>query len=211
MDIPVYKTEGIILKKTDLSDTDRLLTVYTQKFGKILVRAKGVGKKESKLKFLIEPFNIYEFLLARSKNIDVLANSYPIKEFLYLRQNLENLALAIYFAELVDKLVVAPEQDENIWALIVRAMEVLDKPFKELSKTKPQAQACGAEPRTVPQSGTGAWVKTAFEKRLLEFLGHPSFATQGKLSPKEKLNYLQSLAGDEIKSERFLRSLSLIS
>ena len=127
MEIPVYKTQGIILKKAGLSETDRLLTVYTKNFGKILVRAKGIGKKESKLKSLIEPFNIYEFMLARSKNIDVLANSYPIKEFLYLRQNLEALALTIYFVELVDKLVVAPEYDQNIWVLLTRAMEVLNK------------------------------------------------------------------------------------
>jgi DNA repair protein RecO (recombination protein O) len=186
--VGVYKTEGIILKKAELSDTDRLLTVYTEKFGKILVRAKGVGKKESKLKSLIEPFNIYEFLLARSKNIDVLANSYPIKEFLYLRQNLESLALAIYFAELVDKLVVAPEQDENIWLLLVRAFEVLDQKREDLPK-----------------------LKEAFEKKLLVYLGHPSFAIRGKATEREKQNYLQSLAGDEIKSERFLRSLSLTS
>lgn len=210
MEIPVYKTEGIILKKAELSDTDRLLTVYTQKFGKILVRAKGVGKKESKLKSLIEPFNIYELMLARGKAIDVLAGSWPIKEFNFLRSNLESLALAIYFAELADKLVVAPEQDDKIWALIVRAMEVLDKPFEELSKTKPHAQARGAEPRTVPQSGSGAWVKTAFEEKLFEFLGHPTFAVRGKKSVREKQNYLHSLAGEEMNSIWFLTFLNIL-
>ena len=188
MEIPVYKTEGIILKKTDLSDTDRLLTVYTKKFGKILVRARGVGKKESKLKSLIEPFNVYEFLLARSKNIDVLANSSLIKEFIFLRSNLENLALAIYFAELVDKLVVAPEEDENLWLLITRATEVLNERRTDLRK-----------------------IKTAFEQKLLEFLGHPTFAMQGKSTPLQKTHYFESLAGEEIKSVKFLSPLSLTS
>jgi len=186
--VGVYKTKGIILKKTGLSDTDRLLTVYTEKFGKILVRARGVGKKESKLKSLIEPLNIYELLLARSKNIDVLANSYPIKEFLYLRQNLKNLALAIYFAELVDRLVVAPEYDENLWALLVRGLEAANQKRDNLLK-----------------------LKTAFEEKLLEFLGHPTFTMCGKLTSLQKTHYFESLAGEEIKSVRFLRSLSLIS
>jgi DNA repair protein RecO (recombination protein O) len=192
MEIPVYKTQGIILKRADLNDTDRLLTVYTQKFGKILVRAKGVGKKESKLKSLIEPFNVYELMLARSRNIDVLANSSPAKEFLFLRSNLENLALAIYFAELVDKLVVAPEFDENIWALIVGGLEAANQKRDDLPK-----------------------LKEAFEKKLLEFLGHPSLRqVQGKLgksTEREKINYFQSLASEEINSVKFLRSLSLIS
>lgn len=186
--VKVYKTQGIIFKKADLGEQDRLLTIYTQKFGKILVRAKGVGKRESKLKSLIEPFNLYEFLLAKSKNIDVLANSYPIKEFLYLRQNLENLALAIYFGELVDKLVVAPEYDQNLWLLLVRGFEALNQKRDDLLK-----------------------IKTAFEQKLLEFLGHPTFVTSGRLTSLQKNHYLESLAGEQIKSVRFLRSLSLIS
>lgn len=188
MEIPVYKTEGIILKKAELSETDRLLTVYTEKFGKILVRARGVGKKESKLKSLIEPFNIYELLLARSKTVDVLANSYALKEFLYLRNNLPALALAFYFGELFDKFIVAPEPDENLWELLTRALSALDQKRDDLPK-----------------------LKEAFEKKLLEYLGHPSTIAQGKSTEREKLNYLQSLAGEEINSVKFLRSLSLIS
>jgi len=203
VEIPVIKTQGIILKKADLSDTDRLLTIYTQKFGKILVRAKGIGKAESKLKSLIEPFNIYEFSLAKSKNIDVLAGSFPIKEFIYLRQNLEALSLAIYFAELIDKLIPAPEGDEKIWALVVSALNYLEQQAK--IKAKPHASARGAESRTEPRSGSGA--REAFEEKLLEYLGHPTFKIRGKTTEREKQNYLSSLAGEEIRSFRFVTML----
>jgi len=175
MEEPVYKTQGIIIKKADLGEAGRLLTIYTKNYGKILVRAKGIGKKESKLKSLIEPFNLCEFLIARSKTIDVLTNVYPIKEFLWLHHNLDSLALAFYFAELVDKLVVAPEPDENLWRLILRAFEVLNEPRQDLAK-----------------------IKTAFEQKLLEFLGH------GIPKNKKALEVIQGLAGEEIKSRKFL-------
>ena len=209
MEIPVVKTQGIILRKAELSDTDRLLTVYTEKFGKILVKARGVGKKESKLKSFIEPFNIYELMLAKSKNIDVLANSYPVKEFLNLRSNLESLALAFYFTELVDKLIPAPEQDINIWQLLERAMEVVNKNSK--SPPAPLSQRGGLLPLK-----KGGWegfdkLKEAFEERLLGYLGHPTSVVRGKSTEREKQNYFSSLAGEEINSIRFLRSLSLIN
>jgi DNA repair protein RecO (recombination protein O) len=175
MEIPVYKTEGIIIKKTELGETDRFLTIYTKNFGKILVRAKGIGKKESKLKSLIEPFNFCEFLIARSKTIDVLTNVYPIKEFLWLHHNLDSLALAFYFAELTDKLVVAPEQDENLWRLILRAFEVLNERRTDLRA-----------------------VKTAFEQKLLEFLGH------GISKNKKPIDIIQGLVREKIKAEKFL-------
>ncbi len=188
MEIQVYKTQGIIIKTAELSGTDRLLTVYTKERGKILVRAKGVGKKESKLKSLLEPFNFCEFMLARSRTIDVLAGVYPIKEFNYLHNNLESLAYAFYFAELTDKIVTEPENDVNLWRLILRAFEVLNEKRNDLSK-----------------------IKEAFENKLLEFLGHPSPAERGKINAAQRLNYFESLADEEIKSVSFLRSVSLMS
>lgn len=176
------------------------MTIYTKSFGKILVRAKGVGKKESKLKSFLEPFNLCEFLLARSKTIDVLTGVECLKEFIHLRSNLESLALAFYFSELIDKLVVAPERDEKIWTLLTRAMEALEK-----------ASSTEAEPKFYPSTSSGNKIlapgllklKSAFEEKLIEFLGY-------KIEkPKDNLRYIQSLAGEEIKSARFLRSLSL--
>jgi len=194
MEEPVYKTQGIIIKKADLGEAGRLLTIYTKNYGKILVRAKGIGKKESKLKSLIEPFNLCEFLIARSKTIDVLTNVYPIKEFLWLHHNLDSLALAFYFAELVDKLVIAPEHDENLWRLILRAFEVLNHPTPAL-------------PLARGGSGRGEFsllkVKFLFEQKLLEFLGH------GIPKNKKALEVIQGLAGEEIKSQKFLSNLFL--
>ncbi|MDD5589757.1 MAG: DNA repair protein RecO [Candidatus Portnoybacteria bacterium] len=197
MEPPVVKTRGIILKKAELSDSVRLLTVYTEKMGKILVRAKGVGKRDSKLKGMIEPFNVYEFLLAKSKNIAVLANVYPEKEFIYLRNHLESLSLAIYFCDLIDKLVFAPERDVKIWTLLSRAMEFLNKPFN-----------FEKEPHALLLNNAGACIKTAFEEKLLEFLGQATFKIGDKKKQEEKNLYLNSLAGEEIRSFGFLEAIS---
>ncbi len=175
MEIQVYKNQGIIIKKTELGDAARLLTVYSQSAGKILVRAKGIGKKESKLKSLSEPFNLCEFMLAKSKTIDVLAGVYPVKEFSYLHNDLVSLAHAFYFAELIDKMVVAPESDQNLWRLILRAFEVLNQKRDDLPK-----------------------IKTLFEQKLLEFLGH------GKPTKKTAPEIIQELVGERIRAEKFL-------
>jgi len=227
MEIPVYKTEGIIIKKTDLAEIDRFLTIYTKDLGKILIRAKGIGKKESKLKSLIEPFNLCEFLLARSKTIDVLTNVYPIKEFDFLHSNLTSLAYAFYFAELIDKLVVAPERDDKIWALLKRAMEVLDKPNSVIPRPKAEespANAGGEVPQTreIPRGvyternecarndGLNR-IKILFEQKLLEFLGHGLPPHQNGVGgiPKNKTapEVIQGLVDGPILSEKFLKAL----
>jgi DNA repair protein RecO (recombination protein O) len=177
--ISVYKTEGIILATADLGELDRLLTIYTRGYGKILARAISARKKESKLKGLLESFSRANFLLAKSKTIDIVTDVETIEGYRYLHGNLESLAYAFYFAELVDKLVIGQERDENLWRLIARAFEVLNQKRTDLPK-----------------------IKELFEQKLLEFLGY------GQVSKNKKtLDFIQGLAGGEIMAKRFLERL----
>ena len=52
-----YKTEGIILKRINFGEADRILTSYTKHFGKISLLAKGVRKITSRKGGNIELFN----------------------------------------------------------------------------------------------------------------------------------------------------------
>ena len=182
--VALYKTEGIIIKAADLGELDRLLFVYTQGYGKITVRAISTRKKESKLRGVLETFSRGELMLAKSKTIDIVTDFQVKDSYSYLHKNLENLAYAYYFAELVDKLIPAPERDENIWRLVSRVFEVLNQKGNDLPK-----------------------IKVAFEDKLLEFLGHPKPQKLGKILPLARLNYLQSLAGEQINSVKFLANI----
>jgi len=179
--LPVFKTEGIILRTADLGELDRLFVIYTKGYGKISARAISIRKKESKLKGLFQNFTRANFLLAKSKTIDILTDAEPIDNYNFLHSNLRSLAYAFYFSELIDKLIVGPENDHNVWRLASRAFEVLNQPQKDLPK-----------------------IKEAFEKKLLEFLGYASPALA-----KERTDFIQSLADGEIKSFKFLKQLGL--
>jgi len=63
--LPVYKTEGIIIKAADLGELDRVLTIYTRGHGKIQVRAISARKKTAKLNGLLQSFTSGQFLLAK--------------------------------------------------------------------------------------------------------------------------------------------------
>ncbi|HCX27676.1 MAG TPA: DNA repair protein RecO [Candidatus Portnoybacteria bacterium] len=200
--LPVYKTEGIIIKAADLGELDRVLTIYTRGHGKIQVRAISARKKTAKLNGLLQSFTSGQFLLAKSKTLDIITDVAVMDSYVYLRNNLSALAYAYYFAELVDKLVVAPERDDNLWRLISRAFEVLNQKRDDLSK-----------------------IRLAFENKLVEFLGHPSLnlwmashpslksyglashpkpVQHGKGESLRRLTYLQSLAGERLNSYKFL-------
>lgn len=199
--LPVYKTEGIILRTADWGDLDRLLTIYTRGYGKIQARAISVRKKESKLNGRLQSFSYGQFLLAKSKTVDIVTDFSVISSYHYLHSHLANLGYAFYFAELIDKLIPMPERDDNVWRLVSRAFEVLNNPPTPLCVR-------GAEGKEVCVKGDNLpKIKVLFEDKLVEFLGHAKPGQQGKTLPLQRLNYLQSLAGERLNAQKFLAQI----
>ena len=64
----IYLTEGIILKKKDFGEADRLFWIYTEKFGMIMASAKGVRVGKSKLRGNLDVFTYGDFAVISSKD-----------------------------------------------------------------------------------------------------------------------------------------------
>ncbi len=62
-----YRTQGIILKKEDRGEADRLFTIYTKDFGKLELLAKGERKIKSKLRGGLELFYFQIFSLSKER------------------------------------------------------------------------------------------------------------------------------------------------
>jgi DNA repair protein RecO (recombination protein O) len=107
----VYRLEALILKRSDIGEADRLLTIYTPSYGKLRVVAKGVRKTQSRKSGHVELFTHSNLLIARGRNLDLITQAETIEPFLALRENLERTAYAYYCAELVDQF--AEESLEN--------------------------------------------------------------------------------------------------
>lgn len=182
MKIPLYKTEGIIIRRFDSNDFDKLLVVYTKDFGKILIKAKSLRKKAAKLKESLESFNYINLLLAHGKNIDTITGVVIVNSFPALKSHLLSVATAYYMLELIDKLVVAPEKDERIWQLILKAFIFLEQ--KQHSPTKIQE------------------LLSRFEHNLITYLGYQPIEKQ-----KSYLDYIESLCQQPIESFQFLKSV----
>lgn len=114
----MIKTEAIILKSADSNEVDRLLTVYSEKLGKINISAKGVKKVESKLRYSIEPISYVQMILVEGKNFLILKDSVILDQFLKIKENLEKIKLAEKLAQFIGDAIIGEEKDENIWELI---------------------------------------------------------------------------------------------
>lgn len=106
-----YNTEGLILRRWDYKEKDKMLRVFTKDEGKITVRAISARKHGAKLSGHLEPFIHTDLHIARSRTIDIVAGSNTIESNKQLRHSLTHMAIAGFFSEIIDKFTQDNDSD----------------------------------------------------------------------------------------------------
>ena len=68
----LYRTPAVILKRMDLGEADRIVTLYSRDVGKIRAVAKGVRKTTSRSAGHLEPFTLSDVMFAVGRELDVI-------------------------------------------------------------------------------------------------------------------------------------------
>lgn len=107
-----YRSEGIVLRRSDLGEADRLLTLYTRDFGKIRAVAKGARKPQSRKTGHVELFTRTQFLFAKGQGFDIVSQADMVEAYPALREDLVRTTYASYAVELLDQFT--PDEDRNV-------------------------------------------------------------------------------------------------
>lgn len=147
-------TQGIILRRTDYGEADRIITFITPDYGKIRAIAKGVRKSKSKMAGGIELFSVSELHLIKGKgDIDTLTSTRLIKHFGRVVQDLDRTKLAYEFLKSINK-TVEDNAGGDYFHILLDSLAALDEPRISLAITE-----------------------VSFDMRILQILGHvPDFA-----------------------------------
>src|SRR3990172_1396461 len=97
----LYRTEAIVLRRSDVGKAERLLTLLTPDRGKLRVVAKGARKIASRKGGHVELFNHVGLLIARGRGeFDIVSQAETIEPYRALREDLHRSTYAHYAAEL---------------------------------------------------------------------------------------------------------------
>jgi len=176
-----YSTQAIVLKTKDLGETDRLLTVLSQHYGKLILVAKGVRRPKSRKAGHLQTFNLVKLFMAKTKGIDIITETETIKTFQARCQSLGKTSQACYFAELIDQLEPFEQVNEKLFQLFKQALTQLEKQL--LNQTQ----------------------LFNYVFKIVELLGFGPPAGVKTLPQLE--NYIQSISDQEITSKTLLREI----
>lgn len=143
------QTKGIVLRETKYRDADKILTVLTGDAGKITVRARGALRRGCRYQAAAQLLVYSEMTLFSYKDHFSLDEGTAIEAFRGVREDLDALSLASYFAELTELLTNEDCATPEILSLFLNSLHALG------TLKKPPAL-----------------VKAAFELRLLSLAGY---------------------------------------
>ena len=121
------KTDGIVLRETEYKDNDRLLTILTRENGQVTARARGVKSRTSKLRAGCQLLTFSEFTLLDYRGRYTVTEAVAKEMFPRLREDVELLSLASYFAQVTDAVAQEEDASPELLSLLLNALYALAK------------------------------------------------------------------------------------
>ncbi|HHU23318.1 MAG TPA: DNA repair protein RecO [Clostridiales bacterium] len=151
-------TKALVLREVKYREADKILTVLTESEGKLTVNARGALRKGSRIRAASQFLTFSEMTLFCNKGRWSLDEAETIEQFLGLRQDICLLALASYFAELLEAVSDGDSASPELLRLGLNTLYALSRGKYSpehiksafelrimcLSGYEPELSACGA-------------------------------------------------------------------
>ena len=124
----IITTEAIVLSKLKYGDTSKIVTLYTNDFGKLSAIVKGGRDSKSKIGSVIDPMNHIQIVLYKkdTREIQIISSADLINHFRRIKEDLDRLEYSQAILELLKKLTVEHESNRRLFKGSVRILTLLD-------------------------------------------------------------------------------------
>lgn len=144
------RTDGIVIGRRALGESDRLVTFYTRDFGRVSGVARAARRPRSRFGSALELLTLGHLVFFDTGRSDLLrVDHFDITHpFTRLREDLERLGHAAWMVECVARLTPEHDPQPALYTLLVRAL------------------------RAAEQAGRPGQVAVGFGIRCIDLLGH---------------------------------------
>ncbi len=167
------KTEGIVLKRSDFSETSQIVTLFTRDYGLIRGIGKGAKRLRKGIPNTLDALTRVQVVFLRKPpgQLHLLSEWTVVENFLRLRQNLDNLYYAVYVSELMHDLTAESEESGELYSLLLRTLKAL---ARRGDAARHSSDAARRDDAARPPDGMAdaAAEIVLFEIELLVLLGH---------------------------------------
>ncbi len=121
-----YRTNAIVLRRINVGETDRIVTLYSREKGKLSAVAKGARRPLSKLAAATEPLTYGKYFAAAGRELDVITQAESQASFPSIRRDLDRIGHATYLVELVNAMVEERDPNYELFDTLLSALYLTD-------------------------------------------------------------------------------------
>ncbi len=130
-----FKTVGIVIKRRNYGEADKILTIFTKYYGKIQVKAVGIRRIPSRRAAHVELLNHSMLSLYRGRHMPILTEAEVIENFFPIKDDLDKVGLAFHLCELIDGLCPENQENTKVYYLLKNILTNLAKNSRDKSNT----------------------------------------------------------------------------
>ena len=121
----LYRDRGVVLRTYKLRESDRIVVLLTQRFGKVRAVAKGVRRTNSKFGSRLEPMSHVEVLLRKGRDLDLVSQAESVDPLTPMLSSLDRAAQGMAVVEAADQLSLEGEPDERLYTMLVGVLRTI--------------------------------------------------------------------------------------
>lgn len=121
-----FVTDAINLKSYNLSESDKIVVMYSKDKGLIRGVAKGVKKTKSKLGARMDLLVANTLMLHKGRNLNTICQAEVVNSFYKTRQDMDKICYSMYVTEVVNNFGVEDDPcSGDIYSLLYKTLDTI--------------------------------------------------------------------------------------
>ena len=121
-----FVTDAINLKSYNLSESDKIVVMYSKDKGLIRGVAKGVKKTKSKLGARMDLLVANTLMLHKGRNLNTICQAEVVNSFYKTRQDMDKICYSMYVTEVVNNFGIEEDPcSENVYNLLYSTLDTI--------------------------------------------------------------------------------------
>ena len=127
-----FKVNGLVIRENESGEYDKVLTVLTEKFGKLFVVGKGVKSVRSRHMASTQLFSYATFNLRRKGNYYYITESDLIENYYEIRNDMLKVSLASFICDIACELAKEGVEEHDLLKLTLNTLFAISKSIRPL-------------------------------------------------------------------------------
>lgn len=117
--------QALVLKRTNVGEADRVVTLYSPEQGKIVCIAKGVRKMSSTKRSMLEPGNQVRAFIIPTASLAIITQVTLLSDLGAVWHDLNLLRKISQILEIIDKLAVEADPEAELYAIATHLLDTI--------------------------------------------------------------------------------------